>query len=290
MREEYSVVELCQALAVSSSGYYQWRTGKVGTHQLHNQRLVAEIQRVHADRHTRCYGSPRMSVELNERGFCCSVNRVARLMKQNGLKARRGRSYRPKTTQQDPQKLPAPNRLAQAADPTGPGQILVSDITYIATRQGWLYLAVVMDLFGRVIQGYKIAESLASSLVVSALRQTNNRVGSFHKALFHSDRGCQYTSQQVRGELTNLGWIQSMSALGYCYDNAECESFFASLKSECFPQNGVFESKQQARMVIFDYLETFYNKRRRHSSLGYLSPEAFLKKHFQNQNHNLKIR
>ncbi len=211
-------------------------------------------------------------------------------MKQNGLKARRGRSYRPKTTQQDRQKLPAPNRLAEAADPTGPGQILVSDITYIATRQGWLYLAVVMDLFGRVIQGYKIAESLASSLVVSALRQTNNRVGSFHKALFHSDRGCQYTSQQVRQELTNLDWVQSMSALGYCYDNAICESFFASLKSECFPQNGVFETKQQARMAIFDYLETFYNKRRRHSSLGYLSPEAFLKKHFQNQNHNLKIR
>ena len=101
-----------------------------------------------------------------------------------------------------------------------------------------------MDLFDRVIQGYKMAESLASSLVLSALRQTSNRGGSFHKALFHSDRGCQYTSQQVRQELTHLGWIQSMSAVGYCYDNAVCESFFASLKSECFPENGVFASKK----------------------------------------------
>ena len=217
-------------------------------------------------------------------------------MKQDALKACRGRSYRPKTTRQDPRSLPAPNRLAEAPDPTGPSQIMVSDITYLSacnaqagipTRQGWLYLVVVMDLFGRVIQGYKMAESLACSLLASALHQTRNRVGGFHKALFHSDRGCQYTSHQVREQLNDFGWIQSMSALGYCYDNPECESFFASLKSECFPQDGVFESKRQARLAIFDYLETFYNKRRRHSSLGYLSPEALLQKHFQNQNHNL---
>ncbi len=287
MRAIYRVVELCQALAVSRSGYYRWHRGKAGARRRQNRLLLSEIKRIHADRHTRCYGSPRMSVELNQRGFRCSVNRVARLMKQNALKACRGSPFRPKTTRQDPRSLPAPNRLAEAPDPTGPGQIMVSDITYIPTRQGWLYLAVVMDLFGRVIQGYKVAESLASGLVVSALHQTRNRVGGFHKALFHSDRGCQYTSHQVRQQLNDFGWIQSMSALGYCYDNAACESFFASLKSECFPQNGVFESKQQARLAIFDYLETFYNKRRRHSTLGYLSPEAFLQKHFQNQNHNL---
>ena len=287
MRGSYRVVEHCQALAVSKSGYYQWRSDKVGVRRRQNQLLVAEIKRIHSDRHTRCYGSPRMTVELNQKGFRCSVNRVARLMKQNVLKACRGRSYRPKTTQQDPHSLPAPNRLAEAEEPTGPGQIMVSDITYIPTQQGFLYLAVVMDLFGRVIQGYKMAESLACSLVASALHQTRNRVGGSHKALFHSDRGCQYTSHQVREQLNHFGWIQSMSATGYCYDNAVCESFFASLKTECFPKNGVFESKQQARLAIFDYLETFYNKRRRHSSLGYLSPEAFLKKHFQNQNRNL---
>ena len=132
-----------------------------------------------------------MSVELNQRGFRCSVNRVARLMKRNALKACRGRSYRPKTTRQDPRSLPAPNHLAEAPDPTGPGQIMVSDITYIPTRQGWLYLAVVMDLFGRVIQGYKVAESLASGLVVSALHQTRKQGGILHQAIFHSDRGCQ---------------------------------------------------------------------------------------------------
>ena len=231
MREEYTVIELCQALGLSSSGYYRWRTGRIGLRNLHNQQLIAEIKEIHADRHARCYGSPRMAVELNERGFCCSVNRVARLMNQNGLRARQRHSYRPKTTQQDPQSMPAPNRLAEAPDPTGPGQLLVSDITYIATRQ--------------------------------------------------------YTSHQLRNELTKRGWTQSMSALGYCYDNAICESFFASLKKECFPENGVFNTKQEARLAIFDYLEIFYNKRRRHSSLGYLSPEAFLQKHFQNHNHNL---
>lgn len=287
MRGAYRVVELCQALAVSRSGYYRWRSAKAGVRRRQNRLLLAEIKRIHADRHTRCYGSPRMSVELNHRGFRCSVNRVARLMKLNAIKACRGRSYRPKTTRQDPRSLPSPNHLAEAPDPTGPGQIMVSDITYVPTRQGWLYLAVVMDLFGRVIQGYKVDESLASGLVVSALRQAGNRVGSIHKALFHSDRGCQYTSHQVREQLSQFGWIQSMSATGYCYDNATCESLLASLKSECFPQNGVFETKRQARLAMFDYIETFYNKRRRHSSLGYLSPEAFLKKHFQNQNHNL---
>ena len=287
MREEYSVIELSEALSVSTSGYYQWRRKKEGVRRRENQLLLTEIHRIHGDRHTRSYGSPRMCVELNVRGVQCSVNRVARLMKQNALKACRRSSYRPKTTQQDPRSLPAPNHLAKAPDPTGPGQIMVSDITYIPTRQGWLYLAVVMDLFGRVIQGYDMAESLASSLVVSALQKSRNRVGGFQKALFHSDRGSQYTSRQVRQKLKAYGWIQSMSALGYCYDNAACESFFASLKRECFPQNGVFASKQQARLAIFDYIETFYNKRRRHSSLGYLSPEVFLQKNFQNQNQNL---
>ncbi len=241
MREEYSVIELSEALSVSTSGYYQWRRKKEGVRRGENQLLLTEIHRIHGDRHTRSYGSPRMCVELNVRGVQCSVNRVARLMKQNALKACRGSSYRPKTTQQDPRSLPAPNHLAEAPDPTGPGQIMVS---------------------GR------------------------NRMGGFQKAIFHSDRGSQYTSRQVRQKLKDYGWIQSMSALGYCYDNAACESFFASLKSECFPQNGVFESKQQARLAIFDYIETFYNKRRRHSSLGYLSPEVFLQKYFQNQNHN----
>ena len=162
--------------------------GKAGARRRQNRLLLAEIIRTHADRpawrsnrHTPFYGSPRMSVDLNQRGFRFSVNRVARLMKQNAQKVCRGRSFWPKTTRQDPRSLPVPNCLAEAPDPTGPGQIMVSDIAYIPTRQGWLYLAVVMDLFGRVIQGYlsagvrqagKVAESLASGLVVSALHQT----------------------------------------------------------------------------------------------------------------------
>lgn len=287
MREKYTVVELCEAFTLSSSGYYKWRVAPTGARRQKNQQLVEQIRDIHADRHMRCYGSPRMTAELKERGLACSENRIARLMKQNDLRARRVRSFRPKTTQRDPEAMPAPNRLAKADKPTQPGRILISDITYVATRQGWLYLAVVIDLFSRCVVGWKLADSMATELVTGAIQSATDRIYIPRGALFHSDRGCQFTSQQMRLFLAKLGVTQSMSAQGYCYDNAACESFFATLKKECFPQNAVFESKQQARMAIFDYLETFYNRRRKHSSIGNLSPEVFLKKHFQNQHQNL---
>lgn len=287
MRDNYTVGELSEALAVSSSGYYKWLMEDKGSRQGENQVLLKEMKSIHNDRHMRCYGSPRMTRELNDRDLACSENRVARLMKAHDLAARSRRPFRPKTTQTNPASRPAPNRLGEIDAPKRPGEVFVSDITYVATRQGWLYLAVVIDLFSRTVVGWKMGESLATELVLGAVEGATARMSPLPGALFHSDRGCQYTSEAMRRCLNSLGFIQSMSALGYCYDNAVCESFFATLKNESFPENSVFDSKSQARLAIFDYLETFYNRRRKHSSLGYLSPENFLKNHFQKLNQNL---
>lgn len=283
MRDEYTVSELCEAFEVSPSGYYRWRGRESSPRQLENELLLEEMKRIHEHRHTRCYGSPRMTVELRERGYHCSENRVARLMAHHGLAARSRRPFRPKTTQSDRHVVPAPNRLAEASPVTRPGEALVSDITYVATNEGWLYLAVVLDLFSRAVVGWKLGESLHTDIVLDAFEQSRVHLRPERGSLFHSDRGCQYTSRTFRHRLEKSGLIQSMSAAGYCYDNATAESFFATLKAEAFPPGSVFSSKQEARRAIFDYLETFYNRRRHHSSLDYQTPEAVLKKHFQNQ-------
>jgi transposase InsO family protein len=287
MREEYTVAELCEAFEISSSGYYKWREADIGPREQENRRLLEEMHEIHGHRHTRAYGSPRMTLELQERGLACSENRVAGLMAREGLRAKGRRPFRPKTTQSDRHALPAPNRLAEAPPAQAPGEALVSDITYVATREGWLYLAVVIDLFSRAVLGWKIGESLETGLVLDALEGALHACALPPEALFHSDRGCQYTSGIFRSRLAHHGLIQSMSAKGYCYDNAFAESFFATLKTESFPDDGIFDSKLEARRAIFDYLETFYNRRRKHSSLGYLTPEAVIKNHFQNQKQNL---
>lgn len=282
MRAQFTVGELCEALEVSPSGYYRWRGARSSPRRQQNETLLEEMRQIHGHRHTRCYGSPRMTVELQERGYPCSENRVARLMARHGLAARSRRPFRPKTTQADGQARPAPNHLAAAAPAARPGEVLVSDITYVATHEGWLYLAVVLDLYSRAIVGWKIAETLHTDIVLDAFEQALLRLRPIRGSLFHSDRGCQYTSGVFRRRLQSGGFVQSMSAAGNCYDNAAAESFFATLKAEAFPLGAVFASKCEARRTIFDYLETFYNRRRRHSSLGYQTPEAVLKKHFQN--------
>jgi transposase InsO family protein len=284
MREEgYTAGELCHAFGVSRSGYYAAKAAPEGDRAREGRRIVAEMREVHADRHTRCYGSPRMASELAGRGVPCSENRAARLMRKHGLAARHKAAFRPKTTVSDPSRNPSPNLLKAAPEPSAPGEVFVSDITYVATREGWLYLAVVIDLFTRKVAGWTIAEHMATGLVTSALGKATSALAPAPGALFHSDRGCQYTSGQMRSRLSLLGFSQSMSARGYCYDNAWSESFFSSLKREAFPEGACFETKAQARLVVFDYLETFYNRRRRHSHLGNISPDEFLARHFQNQ-------
>lgn len=287
MREDFHITELCEALEVSPSGYHAARQRPPSQRQNQNQQLIQQMNSIHSHRHTRSYGSPKMTHELRRRGLHCSENRVARLMRREGLRSRPRRPFRPRTTQPDHAAHPSPNLLAQAGPAVAPGTHLVSDITYIPTREGWLYLAVVIDLFSRAILGWKLSESLHTEVVTDALRRAWDTGLVRADAIFHSDRGCQYSARPTRQLLARRRLRQSMSAQGYCYDNAFAESAFASLKSELLDDGQPFASKAAASSAVFDYLETFYNRTRLHSSLGYLSPHAFLNHYFQTQNSSL---
>ena len=283
MRDIHSISELCEALGVSRSGYHAARKRPSGTRACENQNLLLQMKTIHVHRHTRCYGSPRMTHTLNAMGLPCSENRVARLMRSAGLRARPRRAFRPRTTRTDNRACPSPNHLKDAGPPAGPGRQIVSDITYIPTREGWLYLATVMDLHSRRILGWKLAQSMHAALVTEAIEASLRTALPREGTLFHSDRGSQYTAAATRTLLARHGILQSMSAKGDCYDNAFAESLFATLKNELMPDGAPFDTKALARIAIFDYIETFYNRTRLHSALGYLSPDAFLKQHFANQ-------
>jgi putative transposase len=282
MRTAYQVTELCDAFDVGRSGYFAARARPQRPRARANARLLREIKHIHHHRHTRTYGSPRMTSELRARGQCCSRKRVARLMRSEGIAARSRRCFRPKTTTPDQAAHPAPNLLVHAGPPQAPGTQIVSDITYIPTADGWLYVAIVLDLFSRVILGWKVADSLHTELVTGALEQAL-ATGLVPKgAIFHSDRGCQYSAAKTRALLTQAGLRQSMSAKGYCYDNAFAESFFATLKADLLPESQSFPSHQAARLALFDYFETFYNRQRRHSALAQQAPLSALNHYFQN--------
>jgi putative transposase len=209
---------------------------------------------------------------LRQEGLRVGKNRVARLMRQQQLVARKKRAFRPKTTV--PADRAEPNRIANLV-PEGPDQIWVSDITYVATAQGWLYLAVILDLFSRRVVGWKLDDRLEAGLVQQALQNALMLRQPQAGLYFHSDRGCQYTSPLVRKPLEVIQAIPSMSALGNCYDNAKAEAFFSSLKTECFPVSNCFASKAQARSTIFEYIEVYSNNHRLHSALDYQSPHQY---------------
>ena len=219
MREEgYQVTELCAAFELSKSSYYAARKRLPSKRAKKNEVIVSKIKEIHEDRHLKVYGSPRMTTELQvEHGLSCSENRVARLMAKNGLQARYKAAFRPKTTTEDPTQKASPNILANTEPPSAPGQVCVSDITYIATREGWLYLAVVIDLYSRAVVGWSVAETMRTFLVTSALAKAMSNLPQGTRPLFHSDRGCQYTSKAFRKVIALYGLPQSMSAKGYCY-------------------------------------------------------------------------
>ena len=232
--------------------------------------------------HSRTYGSPRLTRELAARGQRCSKNRVARLLRAHGLAARPRRSFRPRTTTRDHAARPSPNLLAHAGPALAPGTQIVSDITYIPTADGWLYLAVVLDLFSRAILGWKVATTLHTELVTDALAAALATGLVAPGAIFHSDRGCQYSAAKTRALLARAGLRQSMSAKGYCYDNAFAESVFATLKADVLPDSQSFPSHPAATRAIFDYIETFYNRHRRHSALDHQAPLTVLNHYFTN--------
>ena len=287
LRESYSVNEICTALEISRSGYYAWKQCGHGERMSANKQLSEAISQIHEHRFMCAYGSPRMTRELKQRGLDCSENRVAGLMRKNGIRAKARKPYRPRTTRRDPAARASPNVLAQAPPPQYPAEQVVSDITYVPTREGWLYLTIIMDLFSRAIMGWDLSESLAAESLGRTLYKSFACPWRSPKSLFHSDRGSQYTSHQIRRILSQVGWTQSMSAKGYCYDNAFAESFFASFKNECLPPGGVFQTKQHAKRAIFDYIESFYNRHRFHSGIGYISPLQFLELYINKQNINM---
>jgi putative transposase len=270
--EQHDVKRLCRVLDVSRSGYYAWRGHLPGPRQQANQRLLVRIREAY-QRSQQTYGSPRIQAALRRAGVVCNRKRVARWMQQHGLVGRVRRAHRPATTQRDPRCLPAPNRLDQDFSAPAPDRKWVADFTYIDTAEGWLYLAVVLDLFSRRVVGWAMDERMESSLVQSAWNMAVAQRRPVTPLLHHSDQGRQYTSAAYQQALASRGCQVSMSRVGNCYDNAAMESFFATLKAEC--ATGRFATRAQARSAIFAYIEGWYNRQRLHSSLGYLSPLEF---------------
>jgi putative transposase len=269
---EFEIVRMCRVLGVGRSGYYAWRSRPTCLRRQANEMLVVQIdQEYRMSRKT--YGSPRIHAALQRKGVLCGKNRVARLMRLHGMAARKRHKKHPVTTQREAGVFPAPNLLNQNFSSLAPNQKWVSDITYIDTAEGWLYLASVLDLFSRKIVGWAMADRMESSLVEDALKmaflQQHPETGLLH----HSDQGSQYTSEAYQSCLADLQCQVSMSRVGNCYDNAVMESFFGTLKAECAIQQ--FATRAQAHTVIFEYIEAWYNRKRLHSSLGYLSPVEF---------------
>ena len=275
MKTEHAILTLCQLLEVSPSGFYDWqhRRDCPGPRAVADQKLAGQITTIFAgSRQT--YGSPRVQQALGQQGCRHGRKRIARLMKAAGLCGRQKRRYRVQTTDSKHDHPIAPNRLAEAPKATAPNQIWVADITYIETQEGWLYLAAILDLYSRKIVGWAMTERLDTALVAAALSMALLHRQPPAKLLFHSDRGVQYASGDFRHALQAAKLVPSMSRKGNCYDNATMESFWSTLKLELVYRTR-FDSRTQARSQIFDFIECFYNPKRLHSALNFLSPVDF---------------
>ncbi len=271
-RDLYPIRLMCRLLDVAASGYYAWRRRPEPQRVQRNRELLEKIRSIHAASKG-VYGSPRVDAELLAKGVKVGRHKVAQVMRSARLKGCPKRRYRT-TTQRDPGHQIAQNLLRQNFAADGPDQRWASDITYIATRQGWLYLAVTMDLFSRRIVGWSMDRWMSRHLVVDALRMAINARQPTGTLIHHSDRGGQYSSDDFRNELKKYGIKPSMSSTGNCYDNAVVESFFGALKRERV--NRVrYRTREQARADLFEYIEVFYNRKRRHSYIGNISPDDF---------------
>ncbi len=270
--DEFPVRRMCNELNVSSSGYYAWCKRPPSAREMANQELYKKIKAVYNDNHG-VYGSPRIYRELDAQGVACSENRVARLMRLRGLRAKQSRRYKT-TTKRNKTHPVAPNLLKRDFDADKPDQKWLADITYIATQEGWLYLAAILDLYTRRIVGWAMSDRMTSALTVSALNMALQQRRPATGLIHHSDQGSQYTDQTYQALLKGNGIRASMNGVGTWYDNAPMESFFGTLKSEWL-HHYVYHTRNQAKTDTFFYIESFYNRRRRHSALDYLSPEAY---------------
>lgn len=281
MREHvntWTIEEMARILGVSRSGYYRYCKKKLSHREQENEKLLQEIWQIYSNSR-QTYGSPRIHAELKARGFKCSRPRVARLMKEAGIAAKMQRLFK-RTTRVNLKAQAAPNLLQQDFTAKRPNQKWLADISYIKTLEGWLYLAVILDVFSRKIVGLSMGDSLQTRLVIQALTQALNRRQPESGLHHHSDRGCQYTSSAFQQLLKEQDIICSMSAAGHCFDNAAMESFFHTLKTECVYFER-YETREEARTNIFEYVEIFYNNQRRHSTLDYLSPNEFEQRYYQ---------
>lgn len=264
---------MCRVLDVSSSGFYEWFGRTPSPRQVENTRLTGRI-RESFEASDRTYGSPRIWRDLAEAGERCSENRVARLMRAAGIQARHKRRRAPGDRGTRPECSIAPNLLERQFDAHGPNQKWVADFTYLWAGEGWLFVAVVLDLYSRRIVGWSMSSAMTAQMVIDALLMALWRRGRPRELLHHSDQGSQYTSEDFQRLLDANGITCSMSRRGDCWDNAAMESFFSSLKTERTSRTR-YRTRDEARADVFDYIERFYNPRRRHSSLGYLSPVRF---------------
>ena len=264
---------MCSVLEVSRSGYYDWVKARKteSPRQRENRELVERIREIHKQSR-RNYGAPRIHAALRAEGWTCGLNRIARLMRENGIRSRMGRKFRPHTTDSNHSQPVFENRLPEATI-DGVDQVWAADITYIPTDEGWVYLATVMDLFSRLIVGWSVQRTLKAELPLAALQSALDRRGRA-PVLHHSDRGTQYASKLYRSVLEARGIQGSMSRKGNCYDNATKESFYHSLKTELVHHEH-YRTLDEARPSLFEYIEAFYNRERLHSSLGYRSPAQF---------------
>jgi len=271
-RTHFPLPLMCRTLEVSRSGYYAWLTRAPGVRSQRRSVLRTAIRAAHEASHRR-YGSPRIAAALKRRGVACCENTVARIMRSDGLAARVQRRF--KVTTDSSHDLPtAPNRLNRRFTQRRSNAAWTSDITFIATGEGWLYLAAEMDLYSRKIVGWALSDRLTTDLVTGALGMALERRRPSVGLVHHSDRGCQYASEAFRSTLSKHGLIASMSRRGNAYDNAPMESFYSTLKRELI-HRARYATRDQAKAAVFEYIEVFYNRQRLHSALGYRSPEEF---------------
>ena len=279
-RDEFPVTRMCEVLDVSPSGYYVWRKRPVSAREMANRELYKKIETVYNESHE-TYGSPRVYRQLKKEGVACSENRVARLMRLRGLRAKQTKQYKT-TTKRNKSHPAAPNLLKRDFVAKRPNQKWLTDITYIPTQEGWLYLAAVLDLYSRRIVGWAMLDRMTGDLTMGALKMAIRQRQPDLDLIHHSDQGSQYTDGLYQALLKDCGIQISMNSVGSWYDNAPMESFFGSLKSE-WVNHHVYRTPDEARTDIFYYIEAFYNRRRLHSSLDYLSPEAYEQIYHQRQ-------
>jgi transposase InsO family protein len=279
---EFRIATMCRLLIVSRSAYYQWRSQQSGLSERQQRREQVEekIRAIHA-RSKGTYGSPRITAQLRREGTLVNEKCVAKIMEEKNIRAKTKKRFKV-TTNSTKTKNAAPNLVQQDFSAARPNQLWTSDMTYIWTREGWLYLAIILDVFARRVVGYAMSARLSASLVTSALHQALTHRQPPVELMLHSDRGSQYASDEVRSMIVAHRLVQSMSGTGNCYDNAITETFFHTLKTEMVHWER-FETRDEARRKIFEFIEVWYNRQRLHSSLGYTTPMEFEHRFHQQQ-------